>query len=631
MGHQRVTLVGIGVSVALALSGCQQQGGADDILTYEDAPVSSLAALQEGVPDPSTLPEEGKADEVLPARLDLLDIQTPVRNQGHRGTCTIFATTALMESLYRAEGSVPNPDFSEQFLQWSVKSELHQFTTGAGSNPQRNLEAISQFGIVEESAWPYETAQWGPTQDPMCNADAEEGIPTRCYTNGEPPAAARSAMRFRLPAGRYLSPRRRSIMSYMAQNHLPVVVSGTFFYQAWNHGGSMLPVSSDYMRRGIVLYPNAADQTDSRLRPAGHGILLVGFDQEMRVQRIDERGQLMVDAMGQPVYETGFFLFKNSWGTSRFGVANSLGATGFGWISMRYVEEYFSAYVSGRPTAVRRTEICNNATDDDGDGRADCMDSDCSGDHACMDMPTATTNSAMPGIAIPDNSTTGASSTITVAGAGPISSLAVTVDVQHPYRGDLRIELVHAGRTVTLLDRQGAGEDDVRQTFSVADFNAMDAAGDWTLRVVDTARSDTGTLRSWSIAITRCAGGSCGGVDATHHYASTAHVAIPDATPAGASTDIVVRDAGTIRSATVTVDVTHPFLGDLTIRVSRVGGREFVLLREQIVDGTSLHRTFDVAGFAGEMAPGTYRLTVVDGAARDVGTLDGWSLDLTTH
>jgi subtilisin-like proprotein convertase family protein len=238
---------------------------------------------------------------------------------------------------------------------------------------------------------------------------------------------------------------------------------------------------------------------------------------------------------------------------------------------------------------------------------------------------------AAPMLPIPDNSTTGASSTIAVAGAGGISSLAVTVDVQHTYRGDLRLELVHGGRTVTLLDRQGAGEDDVRQTFSVADFNAMDAAGDWTLRVVDTAAQDTGTLRSWSIQITRCSGTCGGSVDATHHYASTQSASIPDNSTTGASTDIVVSDAGTIRTATVTVDLTHPYLRDLTIRVSRVGGREFVLLRQQSITGTSLHRTFDVAGFAGEMAPGTYRLTVVDGAARDVGTIDGWSLDLTTH
>ena len=87
MGHPRVTLVATGVSVTLFVAGCVQAPGTnDDILTYEDAPLSPLAALEDGVPDPSTLPEEGKADEVLPARLDLMDIQTPVRSQGSRGT-----------------------------------------------------------------------------------------------------------------------------------------------------------------------------------------------------------------------------------------------------------------------------------------------------------------------------------------------------------------------------------------------------------------------------------------------------------------------------------------------------------------------------------------------------------------
>jgi len=49
------------------------------------------------------------------------------------------------------------------------------------------------------------------------------------------------------------------------------------------------------------------------------------------------------------------------------------------------------------------------------------------------------------------------------------------------------------------------------------------------------------------------------------------------------------------------------------------------------VEGTSLVQTYAVEGFVGEMAPGTYRLTVVDGAARDTGTLNRWSMDLTTR
>ncbi len=39
-----------------------------------------------------------------------------------------------------------------------------------------------------------------------------------------------------------------------------------------------------------------------------------------------------------PVMEKGFFLFKNSWGTSGFGILNRFGP-GYGWISYAYVAD----------------------------------------------------------------------------------------------------------------------------------------------------------------------------------------------------------------------------------------------------------------------------------------------------
>lgn len=624
----RHRLLGLAALLALTSAGCAPVGAVEgDPLTYEEAPVSDLGSLMEGVPENASLPDESKADEILPRTFDMMELMTPVRSQGSRGTCTIFATTALMESLYVAEGSTAMPDFSEQFLQWSSKVEARRFTTGEGSNPSANLEAISRFGIVAESAWPYESRPWSATNDMACSGE-EASRPVRCFTNGEPPAAALSSTRFRLPAGRWINSRRASLMSYMVNNHLPVVVSGEFFYQAWNHGGSMLPVSAAGSAAGTVLYPNEADVADSRTRPAGHGILLLGFDQDMRIARVDGEGRPMLGTDGMPVYETGFFLFKNSWGTGRFGTTNPMGA-GYGWISMRYVEEFMTAYVSGRPT-VTRVEICNNTTDDDRDGRSDCMDTDCRTDRACTDVPTATTHTATPALMIPDNNTTGASNTISVAEAGNVSSVAVTVNVTHPYRGDLRLVLEHGGRSVTLLDRVGSGEDDIHQTFSPADFNGVDAAGGWTLRVVDTARSDVGTLANWSLAITRCTG-ACGGTgtDTITHRDGPGGIAIPDNTTAGITSDITLTGTGNIRALAVNVAISHTFIGDLTIRLQRVGGREIVLLREQLIEGTSLTRTFTADGFVGEPVAGTWRLTVVDGAAADTGRLESWSMDVT--
>lgn len=610
----------------LALTGCATTPD-DAPMTFEEAPVSELAPLLEGVPPTAELPDESKADEIYPTEFDLMETQTPVRNQGSRGVCSIFATNALMESLYVTEGSLPNPDFSEQYLQWSVKSQVMAFTNTDGSSAQRNLEAINRFGIVEETAWPYESRGWGVDRDPLCTGDAR---PVRCWTNGEPPAAAREAQRFNLPRGRWIQSSVRSIQGHMVTKRTPVVVGGEFFYQAWNHGGSMLPVSAEYSRRGIISFPNAADQADSRLRPAGHAYLLVGWDADMEVPRLNAMGQPEVDAMGATVMERGFFLFKNSWGASRFGTEGTP-APGYGWIAFRYVEQFLTAYVSELPTVRLPPETCNNTTDDDRDGMADCDDSDCSADRACMDVSTSTTHSASPAVAIPDNAPAGVTSQIVVAEGGAISSLAVTVDIGHPYRGDLVVRLERDGRVVTLLDRAGGADDNVMQTFAVADFNGVDAAGTWQLVVVDTARADTGTLRSWSLDITRCAAGECAGSEQTRTFENTTAAPIPDNATAGVTRDIVITDTGAISRMSVTVAVTHPYPFDLTLRLSHVGGREFVLVRQPTEDGPSFNRTFTVDGFVGEDLAGTWRLTAVDGAASDVGTLDSWSLDVTTR
>ncbi|MCS6857736.1 MAG: hypothetical protein NZM37_08500, partial [Sandaracinaceae bacterium] len=445
--------------LALGFGGCEEPSRpGEDPLTFEEAPVSALEPLIEGAPSNDMLPDEGKADERLPKRFDLLSIQSPVRNQGRRGTCTIFSTTALMESLYIREGTIPNPDFSEQFLQWSTKVELGRFRNSEGSNNEANLQAISRFGIVEEMYWPYEPIPWGPDRDPACGMP-EEMRPVRCFTNGDPPPEALRAPRFTLPAGRWINSRPSSIRSYLVNNRLPVVVSGSFFYQAWSHGGSMLPINPEHRRRGIVQYPNEADIMDSRKRPAGHGILIVGYDDDMRVQRIGADGKPEVDANGNPVYEQGFYLFKNSWGPN-WSTEQVPGTTehppGYGWISQRYVAEFMQAYVSGLPRVVLR-EVCDDRVDNDRDGQADCADADCRSAAACMMSATTITAMATPRMPIPDNDPNGLTSEIVINESGPIASLALDLDIRHPYRGDLRVVLEHNGRRAVVVDRQGGG------------------------------------------------------------------------------------------------------------------------------------------------------------------------------
>jgi subtilisin-like proprotein convertase family protein len=613
------------LALTLALGGCAVE---PEPLDADEQPLSDLSAIMDGAPADRgmSLEFDAKADETLPARFDLMQYQTPVRSQGSRGTCTIFATVALMESLYVREGTIAMPDFSEQFLQWSSKVELGQFRNTDGSNPNANLQAINRFGVVEEALWPYETRAWSSSDDEACTGDDQ---PVRCYTNGEPPEAALAAQRFTLPRGQWINPSPRSIKGHMLSTRTPVVASGDFFYQAWNHGRSTLRTNSEYSRQGYVLSPNQADIMDSSGdRRAGHGFLLVGWDDELEVQRVDGEGNPEVDAAGNPVLERGFFLFKNSWGTGRFGTSNPHGA-GYGWISYAYVERYLTAYRAGLPRVTLR-EVCNDGADNDRDGQADCADSDCSADRSCMDPGNGYENTTA--VAIPDNDPMGASSTITVTEGGSISSLAVTVDIEHTYRGDLSLRLVREGdgAEALLVERAGGSADNIQETFTVSQFNGSDAAGTYRLVVVDGAAQDTGTLRSWSLDITRCTT-DCGGAATARTFTDEAAAAIPDSDTTGVSRDIVIPEGGAITEMSVSVDITHPFPADLTIRLSRVGGREFVLLTEDYSSEGGIQRTFDVPGFVGEDAAGTWRLTVVDGAADDIGTLNAWSITVANR
>lgn len=602
-------------ALVLALGGC----AAEVPPSSDDEPLSDLDSLFTDAPTDHGrgLPQDGKADETIPASFDLMEYMTPIRSQGSRGTCTIFATAALMESLYVREGTLPNPDFAEQFLQWSVKNEVRAFQNTAGSNPSQNLQSISRFGIVEETFWPYENSQWSTSNDEACTGESQ---PTRCYTNGDPPAAAMAAMRWTLPAGRWINPSRRSLQGHMISTRTPVVVSGDFFYQAWNHGRSNLPTSSELKREGYVLSPNPEDVADSSGdRRAGHGYILIGWEDDREVQRRDAAGALTVDAEGNPVMERGFFLFKNSWGTGSFGASNPHGP-GYGWISYAYVEQYLTAYVSGLPQ-VMLTEICNDDRDNDRDGVADCDDPDCMGERACLDPGGSLTNTTP--FNIPDNDTTGGSSTIEVIEAGTISSLSVTVDITHTYRGDLSVYLVRDGTRAVLFDRQGGSADDLIETFTVSDFNGTDALGTYELVVVDSARQDTGTLNQWSLDITRCTM-DCGGTAMTRTYAGERGVAIPDGSSVAST--ITVTDAGVIATMNVTVDITHTFPYELTLRFGRAGGREFVLLTEDSSSTTGVMRTFEVPAFVGEDIAGDWTLTVVDAAMNDTGTLSSWGI-----
>ncbi len=484
--------------LTITLGGCAVDGDDNGGPTPfdEDPPLSGEGETKGDAP--TDLPDEGKADAVYPKQWNEIENeQSPVKSQGSRGVCSIFASTAQVENLYIHAG-MANPDFSEQYMQWSVKNQVGDYRNTEGSNGDSNLESVVEFGTVLESVWPYESAPWTAANDAECTGG--ENLPTKCYTNGEPPAAAAGAQKYRLPSKRWMSSSQASIKNHLTTKKTGVVVGMTFFYQSWNHRRSELPVSTDYWQKGYVTYPNADDKTKSLAKRAGHAILIIGWDDELEVPMRDKDGNPVLDGNGNPMVEKGFWLFKNSWGTVGFGI-NHQNGPGYGWLSYKYVAEYGNAVVAEKPTLEQPREACDVAGDEDSDGQADCADADCTAHPACAAQPTEHTYTASPNLSIPDNDPAGVSSDISVADAATVGTVEVTLDITHTYRGDLTVTLTKGQVTRTVVAEQGGAEDNIVAAFDVTGFAGQALAGTWTLKVVDGAGQDVGTLNSWTLSV----------------------------------------------------------------------------------------------------------------------------------
>jgi hypothetical protein len=483
------------VSPLLVAAACAGPGDEGPTPYDDEFPVSE-DNVNDGAPNNHGLPDDNKADAIYPEKFEVAD-QSPVKSQGSRGVCSIFASTALVENLYIKAGMpVGDADFSEQYLQWAAKNLNNSFKNTEGSSSDANLKTVAKFGTIKEGDWAYETIKWSAANDAECTGG--ENLPTKCYTNGEPPASVAAAVKFKLPSTRWINT--NSIKAHLTSKKTGVNVGLTFFYQAWNHRSSTIPVNAELWRQGVVTYPNAKDKTESATHRAGHAIQIVGWDDTREVTMRDGDGNPVLDANGQEQKEKGFWIFKNSWGTASFGVDHPTGP-GYGYLSYKYVEEYGSAVVAELPQLGGTAEVCDDAAsaDEDGDGKANCADSDCAMAPSCSGQGTAHNYNATPNASIPDNAPAGVTNTINVTDTGTLTEVKLTVDITHPYRGDLKVTLSHAGTDTLVFNATGGSADDLKMTFPVAAQAGKALAGAWTLKVVDTAAQDAGTLNSWAL------------------------------------------------------------------------------------------------------------------------------------
>jgi subtilisin-like proprotein convertase family protein len=121
-------------------------------------------------------------------------------------------------------------------------------------------------------------------------------------------------------------------------------------------------------------------------------------------------------------------------------------------------------------------------------------------------QPTTFRGENADSAAIPDNDPAGLASPISALAAQglTVQTVQVFVDIDHSWRGDLKITLTPPGGDpvdVVAFDPDDSA-DDVVGRFDVAGLViGARADGAWTLKVVDRAEADRGKLRKWSIGI----------------------------------------------------------------------------------------------------------------------------------
>ena len=246
-------------------------------------------------------------------------------------------------------------------------------------------------------------------------------------------------------------------------------------------------------------------------------------------------------------------------------------------------------------------------------------------------------------IEIPDAPAPAIVSTVAVQNPGKVVDLAVSVKIQHSWVGDLILSvLAPDGTQVMLQERKGGSAKTIDKTYdfsntpALRDFLDKPLQGNWGLQVQDAATGDVGRIVSWKLryATTGGAPSGSGGATAVLSAESTGSLAIPDDDPNGIASPLQLSGTGKVTDIRVDVDVTHSYVGDVSLSLVAPSGHE-VLLRgrsggsaDNIIESYTPSTTPSLTTLidAGETIGGTWKLIARDRANRDTGKLNRWKI-----
>jgi len=244
----------------------------------------------------------------FPMVVDLSSLQSVVKNQGDRGSCAFFTTTALLESLVKERQGI-EIDISKEYLIWKLKADMGLDSRTDGSFADQDVTGFAQGGILLERDFPFQPSWFAPKMPCAKYKGIEASAPVACFAHHKPaPEVLNKVISASAFTPEIFSANFSKIIEIMAKSKHAVIIGVPVYLKGWNEKTGEV-VLTDEMFAECNAKPKLC---------GGHSILLTGYDQNKRV-----------------------FMFKNSWDVV-------WGKNGYGTIPFDYVAKYaFDKMVSG--------------------------------------------------------------------------------------------------------------------------------------------------------------------------------------------------------------------------------------------------------------------------------------------
>lgn len=306
----------------------------------------------------------------------MLKYLTKAKSQQGRNVCTVFALTAVLETLHMK--SIGDVNFSEEWLQYLAASSRANASGGAaGSTVDTNFRQVRSYGMAEEEFMEYTAGKWTENSSEASKYCGElKGTElTRCLNGKRSPRYLRmSDNQLRdLPRGEQFIKARSNAegnRSFTDNLQMRVLGNNRFGHRAevetikaylnagytmtlelnlhfgsWNHPAGKkhgIDSNSTLYAKGIITYPERGS-VDLALSPgigARHAIQIIGYDDDIEV----EYEKKMSDGTTQTFRRRGVYFIKNSWGSgfgSKFKFYGKYAAKGrgLGMITQDYAND----------------------------------------------------------------------------------------------------------------------------------------------------------------------------------------------------------------------------------------------------------------------------------------------------